>query len=397
MRTNTLDDRAVEAMRDARSGLVLDFPFFGALALRLKLVSAVSYVGQLIDTAATDGTVLVFNPAYVLALAYAKRMGLIAHEVLHCTNGHCWRRDGRDPERWNVACDYVINPMIIDAGLELPEGLLFDDQYTGRSADWVYDRLPTSQQGQSGSSSGIERGQPGTGFGDVLDSPSDPTSGTDTGTDTDERTETMGESDWKQLAEATARLCQRQGTLPAGIARSIEHAKSLTDWRSYLQRFAQQTARNDYSLRRPNVRYVTHGLYLPSLQSDQCPGMVFAVDTSGSIDQIALSQSAAELQAVHADIQPEYLDVLYCDTKVHRADRFLPDDVLTIDAVGGGGTDFRPVFEHIAASGDEPACLIFFTDLQGTFPDTEPPYPVLWLNYGASTDVAPFGDTIRLE
>ena len=48
--------------------------------------------------------------------------------------------------------------------------------------------------------------------------------------------------------------------------------------------------------------------------------------------------------------------------------------------LGGGGTRFEPVFDHIAADTehDTPECLIYLTDGLGSFPDREPDYPVLW-------------------
>ena len=49
---------------------------------------------------------------------------------------------------------------------------------------------------------------------------------------------------------------------------------------------------------------------------------------------------------------------------------------------GGGGTDFRPVFEWVCASGAMPDLLLYFTDAQGEFPPVEPAFPVLWLVKG---------------
>lgn len=41
---------------------------------------------------------------------------------------HVTRRQARNPMRWNIACDIVINAMIVDAGLKLPAGAIFDDE-----------------------------------------------------------------------------------------------------------------------------------------------------------------------------------------------------------------------------------------------------------------------------
>ena len=43
----------------------------------------------------------------------------------------------------------------------------------------------------------------------------------------------------------------------------------------------------------------------------------------------------------------------------------------------------------------QPACLVYLTDLQGTFPDKPPDYPVLWVT--TTDQEAPWGETVRLE
>jgi predicted metal-dependent peptidase len=64
---------------------------------------------------------------------------------------------------------------------------------------------------------------------------------------------------------------------------------------------------------------------------------------------------------------------------------------------GGGGTDFRPVFDWIdkdcAQGGDRPDALIYFTDTQGWFPEHPPAYPVIWVSLLPDTTV-PWGDLI---
>lgn len=67
--------------------------------------------------------------------------------------------------------------------------------------------------------------------------------------------------------------------------------------------------------------------------------------------------------------------------------------------VGGGGTDFRPVFTHVdekAYTEDVLPVLVYATDGYGTFPDYEPGYPVIWLMI--NTDVEPpFGKVVHVK
>jgi predicted metal-dependent peptidase len=60
---------------------------------------------------------------------------------------HHTRRNGRDPKEWNQATDFVINPMVLKAGLKLPTWVLLDPQYDGLSAEQVY-RIRQQQRQQ---------------------------------------------------------------------------------------------------------------------------------------------------------------------------------------------------------------------------------------------------------
>ena len=124
-------------IKQALAHLIAANPFWAYLALRLEIVEDATC-----DTAWVDGRSLGYNPEFVLGLTNPQVRGLICHEIMHVAMGHCWRRQGRDQKKWNVACDYAINPVVLEAGFELPEGGLWDDAYRGLSAEAIYGRLP---------------------------------------------------------------------------------------------------------------------------------------------------------------------------------------------------------------------------------------------------------------
>lgn len=367
----------------ARTTLLLDQPFFGMLSLKLRMQEDPSCA-----TAWTDGRSLGYNAQYIAGLTDAQLQGLIAHEVMHCACGHPWRRDAREMKRWNIAADYAINAILTDAKFELPDGALLDSQYAGKHAEWIYDRLPPSQDPNDdpsddpGSQDSNQPGQqPGAGAPDVRDAP----------TEADAPTE----SEWQQDVRQASK--QSRGTMTGGQKADVAAATAPTvDWRTLLRKYAQEVAKADYSWQRPNTRYIPLGLFLPALHSIACGPLVIAIDTSGSIDDVLLTQFATEVRTIADDIQPAYVDVVYCDTQIHRRDRFERGDTVVIAAVGRGGTSFEPVFEQQAETGEVPACLIYLTDLDGSFPDVAPDYPVIWAAYG-TTQIAPFGDTVNCE
>ncbi len=140
----------------AKVQLVLMQPFFGTLCLRLKLLP-----GDL-PTMATDGSRILYNPAFVDQLKPAELEGTLAHEVLHCALGHHCRRGSRDPGLWNEAADLAINPILIGNGFTLPAGALIDPAFANLSAEEIYARLlrkrseenATSKQAQQQTNAG---------------------------------------------------------------------------------------------------------------------------------------------------------------------------------------------------------------------------------------------------
>ena len=140
-------------IQKARTALLLDHPFFGSLLFRLK-----GQESRSIKTMATDGVSLYYNPDFVETLNAATLAGTLAHEVMHPALHHHVRRSGRDPKRWNQACDYAINPLLVDAGLSLPDGVLLDHRFRGMSAEQIYNLLETESDRQdSGSEDEDER------------------------------------------------------------------------------------------------------------------------------------------------------------------------------------------------------------------------------------------------
>ena len=63
--------------------------------------------------------------------------------------------------------------------------------------------------------------------------------------------------------------------------------------------------------------------------------------------------------------------------------------------MGGGSTNFNPVFEWVEQYGNCPDLLIYFTDAAGTFPKQESPYPTVWLVKGSKP--VPWGQRIQLN
>ncbi len=378
----------IRRIQRARTTLLIDQPFFGVLALQLKVIES-----TINGTAWTDGQSMGFNPAFVATLSQDELIGVICHEVMHCACGHPWREAGRQHRRWNEACDYAINPIVLSSGkAKLPKGALLDSQYDGKNAEWIYDRLPESNDDDSD-------GQGGCGCGEVLPSPdgdsNDDPNGQGNGADQQQPINTA--SDWQQYTKQAVQAAKAQGKLPAGMDREIEQAtKPIVDWRSLLRKYMQDVCTADYSWTQPNRRYLHNGLFLPSLRSTACGKIAVAVDTSRSIDTITLAKFSSEMQAIFSEMQPSSVDVLYCDAAVHRVDTFERGEAFEMHPVGGGGTAFEPIFNHYdQPDAEQPVVLIVFTDMYGSFPD-DSNIPTIWAST-SEVDSAPFGDIVPIN
>ena len=145
-------EAAAKALAAARATLILGRDaasvFFACLVLRLRAEPDASA-----QTMATDGRVLAYAPEFVAGLSQDELVGVLAHEVMHCALAHPARRAGRDPGRWNVACDLGVNPLLSAAGFALPAGRLvpgegrYADVPTGLSAEAYYARLSDDPPG----------------------------------------------------------------------------------------------------------------------------------------------------------------------------------------------------------------------------------------------------------
>lgn len=118
------------------------------------------------------------------------------------------------------------------------------------------------------------------------------------------------------------------------------------------------------------------------------------LDTSGSITDEIRGRFAGVLRRL-MDLTSFYL--VTNDATVHAAeDVYAWRDVLPM-VRGGGGTDFCPAFEHLAALKRRFTAIYVLTDGYAYVPGTKPKAPVYWLIHGDGPQPATWGTTIRIE
>lgn len=417
--------QAIDRMISVRASLIMEQPFFGALAMRMDWVEDKSAKGLW-----TDGKNIGFNPQFALEAPFDELKARVCEIVMHNAHGHPWRRDARDSKKWNIACDRALWFDLQRSGFPLPKDVHYQASDDGAAAEMIYANIPDDpppQQPQPSPQSGQgagsdqegedeEQDEPGEGDGDSAEDPDDEQEDSEEPQSDPQQQEpepdpdpgSMGEvrdyagpdaraeeDEWKQAVLQAAQAAKMMGKLPGGLEKllaQIQHP--AVDWKSALRKFIDQAAKNDYSWRRPSKRYIPLGMYLPEIRSERLPPIMVTIDTSGSIDQRQLDIFASELTQVMAECMPERVYVLYVDSMVQRVDEFEAGDVLTFKAKGGGGTNMPVSWKWAEDHGVEPACALVFTDMETPFGD-EPDFPTLWCT--TSRNVAPYGETLRIE
>jgi predicted metal-dependent peptidase len=357
-------------MTKARGILISQQPFFGTLALRLKLTAIDD--PNICPVMATDGKTLFYNSEAVKAMPQQQVLGVVAHEVLHCAFQHMFRRRHRNHKKWNKATDYVINSILLKERFSLPEGRLFNSKYADMSAEEVYTKLPNDPPG-----SGNSPGASGWDFGACLDpSVPDPKTGkTPSAASIKENAKS-----WEIATKQAALIAKQAGKLPGNLAELVEELfEAQIPWKEQLWRFMNKRKPDRVTWNRPNRRLLWQEIYLPSKRYIPTGDIVVGIDTSGSISERELRHFATELDEIHKALQPENLYVLNIDTQIHKVDKYGPYDRLKVKYYGRGGTRFDPLFTWIDENPDvQPDAVVYLTDGYASWPEEYLGCPVLW-------------------
>jgi len=373
MTTATINMKKLETkLAKAKTALILEHPFVGTIALSMPFE-----FDENIKTAATNGQRIKFNPEFVNELTDEEVKFLVAHECFHPMLEHNFRRGQRQPRRWNMAADYVINKLLVDDSIgKMPKVGLHDNNIYNAghgTSEGIYNILPEQDEDQ--------------GTDGLLDDCEDE--------DGSPAEQAQQQAERKEKVAQAAQAAKMMGKMSANMQRLVDEVlQPKVDWRDVLQRFLVKCRNDQRSFARFNRRFIAQGMYLPSVSGEAMGEIVFAVDCSGSIDQKTINQFAAEIKRVKDDLLPERIHVLYFDSEVSHVESYEAHDDLDIKPHGGGGTDFAPVFAKIIEHGFNPVAIVFLTDLCCNSFGEQPDAPVLWVT--TVPGKAPFGEIVEM-
>lgn len=443
-----LKRNAAAILADTRMAFQRQQPFVGSVSMSLNLIPTRDSRNP---TAATDGTNLYFDIAFLSELSPNDRMFIIGHEVYHNVMLHFIRQEGRDRELWNIAADMEVNGILAEDGMIPPNDALLPEKYgfpRDKSAEEYYERLIARQKWQQANSSqnspkgdGSAEGQSSGQSSDESDgSSSQPTpSGNADGKldgqfdkhiydDEDAANEAAPEDvsdkygkvgkdeDYqpnvkpntvekiRESAVAAAQQIERQrGELPAHLQRLVQKLlEPEVNWKELLAQYVTRSMTNDPTWNRPNKRFAARGTYLPGHEGKRLK-IAIGLDTSGST-VVDTEKFISELNGIVQSYGSYEIDVIQCDTEVTRVDHYdeeTPFDITNgFEQEGGGGTKLKGIFDYIDSNNlDIDACCIMTDGYCEQFAAEDAPnYPVLWiLTKDGNEDNLGFGDKVKFS
>jgi predicted metal-dependent peptidase len=379
----------------------------------LRLWSGVMSIGKTTlcertPTAYTNGRDEVYGTGFVERLPTPQLSFVCLHEAMHKGLRHLtvWRKlFEQDAQLANIACDYVVNRMIVAADPtesvvqfpRNPDGSrlgLYDQRFDGMSAREVFDLLKQEQQAGGGQS------QPGEGQGFDEHGWDDAQS-----MSADEQKALQKEVEHAlRRGEAEAKKCGAgKGDMPAEIGQLL---RPQINWKDALREFITQncTTKDDSSYRRLNRRFHAFDLILPTPYGESMGHIVVGADLSGSMwsgNPSDMQKILSEFVGITRMVNPEHVDLLYWDSEVVGHEEYRRGDYEAIASAmrpkGGGGTDPHCVERYLKENKIKPDCIVMLTD-GVTFGNwgSNWPAPILWVISGDPKIVAGTGKTVHI-
>ena len=396
-----IDPKLQKKLSRACAQLMIKHPFFGSLVYQHELEFT-----DVIDTAAAtpDGRMM-FNPNFVEEVTPGQLMFLIAHEVMHIVFAHAVRRGNRDPETYNIACDAVINEILVSEQVgEFIEGGIRIKGAENETSENIYNKLMSSKkpgnpngqgadggtgksksqgsQGTSGSSKGKRKQCGYQGTLTIKDLPKDAPQKTDA-----EVKAAIAEGKIK-MGQASA-MARMQGKMSGSLGRIVSKLlESRVPWHQLLERYMVAKSEQNYNWSRPDRRRMGIA-YMPS--RDKYPRMgevVIGIDVSGSVSDAEIAQYLGHCKAIFEQCRPSKIYVVYCTSQVEAVDEFDSCDEMEPRAnMWCGGTYMPAIMEWIDRNDIDADVCVTFTDGYTAYPkDNQVPCDLVWV---LSTDYKP--------
>ena len=427
--TEQRKNRIRKKIQESRGRLLSTMPFFGLLLMYLKFVAVPG-----MKKISTNGKCIYFSPDFLEKL-YEKEIDyILCHQILHIVCGHIWRDRDLSGDDYHFACDIFLNLILEDYGYDeekyphlgyiyrkMSGSIDFRDKTPLEIRDWlpyslkVFDEPTRSKFIKDSEYWWDFKDDDGNAGEIIIDLPeitgrlNDGKGGTSGVADMSGDFDNGDMQNWKDRAMSLATSLFNEDNednadqVPEFIQRMITKMKqSILDWKRLLNNFLQERIA-DYSFSPPDRRFSETDFFLPDFNEKDfvTKEILFMVDTSGSVNDDTLAAVYSEIRGATEQFSGKLTAKLgFFDTVVTEPIPFESvDDLLAIIPYGGGGTDFRVIFEYIQYELYDklPACIVVFTDGQGPYPVESQAMgiPVLWI-LDNNNITPPWGSVIRI-
>ena len=382
-----MDEKAIhKKLSRACAQLMIKHPFFGSLVYQHEME-----ITESVDTAAASAdNRMLFNPRFVEKVDPDQLVFLVAHEVMHIVFAHAQRRGNRDHELFNIACDAVINEILISerVGTFIEGGVRMRGAEKETSENIYKVLAQNSSPGEGNESGGNRKRGEGKGYEGQLsikDLPEEVAQKTDA-----EVKAAVAEGKLK-LGQAAA-MARMQGKMSGALAGIIDKLlESKLPWYQILERYMVGKADQRYNWSRPHRRRLNIA-YMPSRERYPSMGeIVVGIDVSGSISDREVSQFLGHCKAIFDLCHPKKIYVVYCTTEIEAVDEFdSSEEVVPRKNRWCGGTHMPAIMDWIKDKGIDPDVCVTFTDGETPFPnDNQVPCDLVWV---FSTNIKPYSD-----
>ena len=375
----------------------------------------------------------IYNAKFIDSLTDSQLKGVLCHETLHVALLHLLRREKKDPMWWNIACDAVINFMILNEGIEkgyeLPENNILPDRHTGewkietrdgkviiqcenKTANEVYEQLMRDipecdcmchkpKGKKKGKKKGGKQAGPG-GPGNCC--PCQGLSGFDNHTYGDKMSEAEKEAvkkDWQGKVADAATAAKARGDIPGSLKRLLEELLNpKLNWKTILYQFLTKDIPYNFTMKKPGRRSYATGIYLPTVLKENLK-IVATIDCSGSISKTEYQSFVGEIYGITNAFEQVDMDILFWDTKVHKRVSIRGNDrqkLLNMTIPGGGGTTMGCLYDYYENQ-VAPQLMVHLTD---GYTEDEPRLPMskhlfVISSRGISDNLIALGQCISLD
>ncbi len=371
----------------AKAKLLLEYPYFGTIASKLELV-----VNDDIQAFKSNGIKLEYNSDFFKEIELSEMEFVFANGAMHASLAHDMRKNGRSGWLWQMATDFAINDMLTQNGMDRPQKAQYRKIFEGMYAEEIYAELKADMLRDD-----EELEYEADDIDDIKNSDAKKDQNTKNSNDTQkiEQDDGLKEQLFEEFTKGVLESEFKKDELPESIERFFDlKERGKIDWRDELRSAIDIFHKDDYTLIPPNKKFLHLGFYIPACTSARFQ-LVIAIDSSASIDEKLLSEFLSEVNFLMYSVENYEIELIVCDEKIHSRQTFYTGDTLSCQVIGEGATDFRPVFELIKSELKDTRLLLYFTDLEGVFPNEVPTYDVKWVSPKEAD--APFGELIVLE